>query len=59
MYLSATPKEGSTMALRDFSEAFTNARGGLCRSPKIDPGVRYPPYSENQIQRMVVNKLMP
>jgi aldehyde dehydrogenase (NAD+) len=40
-------------------EAFTNVRGVLYRSPKIDPGVRYPLYSENQMQRVVVNKLMP
>jgi len=40
-------------------EAFTNARGVLYHSAKVDPGVRYPPYSENKLQRMVVNKLMP
>ena len=40
-------------------EAFTNARGVLTHSAKVDPGVRYPPYSEKQLQRMVVNKLMP
>ena len=26
-------------------EAFTNARGVLYHSPKIDPGVKYPPYT--------------
>jgi aldehyde dehydrogenase (NAD+) len=40
-------------------EAFTNARGVLYHSAKVDPGVRYPPYSENKLQRLVVNKLMP
>ena len=40
-------------------EAFTNARGVLYHSPKVDPGVRYPPYSENKLERMVINKLMP
>ena len=40
-------------------EAFTNARGVLTHSAKVDPGVRYPPYSENKLQRLVVNRLMP
>ncbi len=40
-------------------EAFTNARGVLYHSAKVDPGVRYPPYSDNRLQRLVVNKLMP
>jgi acyl-CoA reductase-like NAD-dependent aldehyde dehydrogenase len=40
-------------------EAFTNARGVLYHSTRVDPGVRYPPYSENKLQRMVVNILMP
>jgi hypothetical protein len=26
---------------------------GLYRSPRIDPGVRYPPYSEHQRERAV------
>jgi acyl-CoA reductase-like NAD-dependent aldehyde dehydrogenase len=40
-------------------EAFTNARGVLHHSAKVDPGVRYPPYSQNTLQRKIVNKLMP
>jgi aldehyde dehydrogenase (NAD+) len=38
-------------------EAFTNARGVLYHSPKIDPGVRYPPYSEHQRERAIESKL--
>jgi acyl-CoA reductase-like NAD-dependent aldehyde dehydrogenase len=34
-------------------EAFTNARGILYHSPLIDPGVRYPPYSEHKRERAV------
>ena len=40
-------------------EAFTNARGVLYHSPLIDPGVRYPPYANHALERVVVNKLMP
>ena len=40
-------------------EAFTNARGVLHHSAKLDPGVRYPPYSKHTLQRMATNKLMP
>ena len=32
-------------------EAFTNARGVLYHSPMIDPGVKYPPYSEHELER--------
>jgi aldehyde dehydrogenase (NAD+) len=39
-------------------EAFTNARGVLYHSPEIDPGVKYPPYSEHELERKVVDKLM-
>ena len=39
-------------------EAFTNARGVLYHSAAIDPDVKYPPYSENTLARMVTNKLM-
>jgi acyl-CoA reductase-like NAD-dependent aldehyde dehydrogenase len=38
-------------------EAFTNARGVLYHSPKIDPGVRYPPYTEHERERALENKL--
>jgi hypothetical protein len=31
----------------------TNARGVFSHSPRIDPGVRYPPYSEHQRERTV------
>lgn len=40
-------------------EAFTNARGVLHHSSAVDPGVRYPPYSKDAIERRIVNKLMP
>ena len=39
-------------------EAFTNARGVLYHSPKIDPGVKYPPYSEHRAERKVMKKLL-
>jgi hypothetical protein len=38
-------------------DAFTNARGVLYHSPKIDPGVRYPPYSEHRRERAIEDKL--
>jgi len=38
-------------------EAFTNARGVLYHSPRVDPGVRYPPYSEHQLERAIESKL--
>jgi acyl-CoA reductase-like NAD-dependent aldehyde dehydrogenase len=38
-------------------EAFTNARGVLYHSPRVDPGVRYPPYSEHQRERAIESKL--
>jgi hypothetical protein len=38
-------------------EAFTNARGVLYHSAKIDPGVRYPPYTKHTLERAVENKL--
>ena len=34
-------------------DSFTNAPGVLYHSPKIDPGVRYPPYSEHPRERAV------
>jgi aldehyde dehydrogenase (NAD+) len=39
-------------------EAFTNARGVLYHSPRIDPGVKYPPYSEHVRERKVMEKLL-
>ena len=39
-------------------EAFTNARGVLYHSALIDPGVKYPPYSEHKLERKVMQKLM-
>jgi acyl-CoA reductase-like NAD-dependent aldehyde dehydrogenase len=39
-------------------EAFTNARGVLYHSALIDRGVKYPPYSEHQLERKVMQKLM-
>jgi hypothetical protein len=32
-------------------ETFANARGVLYHTPLIDPGVKYPPYSEHQTER--------
>jgi acyl-CoA reductase-like NAD-dependent aldehyde dehydrogenase len=40
-------------------EAFTNARGVLHHSSTVDPGVRYPPYADHSLERVVVNELMP
>jgi acyl-CoA reductase-like NAD-dependent aldehyde dehydrogenase len=39
-------------------ESFTNARGVLYHSPRVDPGVKYPPYTEHTRERTLVNKLM-
>jgi acyl-CoA reductase-like NAD-dependent aldehyde dehydrogenase len=39
-------------------EVFTNARGVLYHSPRIDPGVKYPPYSEHTGERKVMEKLL-
>jgi len=39
-------------------EAFTNARGVLYHSALIDPGVKYPPYTEHERERGLLNKLM-
>jgi acyl-CoA reductase-like NAD-dependent aldehyde dehydrogenase len=39
-------------------EAFTNARGVLYHSARIDPGVKYPPYTEHQRARAITEKLM-
>jgi aldehyde dehydrogenase (NAD+) len=40
-------------------EAFTNARGVLYHSAKLDPGVRYPPYSKHTLERRLTSKLTP
>ena len=40
-------------------EAFTNARGVLYHSAKIDPGVRYPPYSQHTSERKIESRLTP
>jgi acyl-CoA reductase-like NAD-dependent aldehyde dehydrogenase len=39
-------------------EAFTNARGVLYHSARIDPGVKYPPYTEHTRERKITDKLM-
>jgi aldehyde dehydrogenase (NAD+) len=39
-------------------EAFTNARGVLYHSARIDPGVKYPPYTEHVRERRVMEKMM-
>jgi acyl-CoA reductase-like NAD-dependent aldehyde dehydrogenase len=39
-------------------EAFTNARGVLYHSAFIDPGVKYPPYTEHTLERKLTQKLM-
>ena len=33
------------------AEVFTNERGVLYHSPRIDPGVKYPPYAEHTRER--------
>ena len=38
--------------------AYTNARGVLYHSTMLDPGVRYPPYSENERLRGILGRLM-
>ena len=38
-------------------EAFTNERGVLYHSPKLDPSVRYPLYAEHQFERKIETKL--
>lgn len=40
-------------------DTFTNARGILYHSTRIDPGVRYPPYAEHRLERAIEGKLMP
>jgi len=40
-------------------EAFANARGVLYHSARIDPGVKYPPYSEHERMHGIIGKLMP
>jgi len=40
-------------------EAFTNARGAMYHSARIDPGVRYPPYSQHTFERKIEDKMMP
>ncbi len=37
--------------------AYTNARGVLHHSTMLDPGVRYPPYSENERLRGLISRL--
>ncbi len=39
--------------------AYTNARGVLHHSTLLDPGVRYPPYSENERLRGLISRLSP
>jgi acyl-CoA reductase-like NAD-dependent aldehyde dehydrogenase len=39
-------------------EAFTNARGVLYHSARIDPGVKYPPYTDHTRERRVMDKLL-
>jgi acyl-CoA reductase-like NAD-dependent aldehyde dehydrogenase len=38
--------------------AYTNARGVLHHSTMFDPGVRYPPYSENERLRGILGRLI-
>jgi acyl-CoA reductase-like NAD-dependent aldehyde dehydrogenase len=40
-------------------ESFTNARGVLYHSAKLDPSVRYPPYSKHTLERRITSKLTP
>ncbi|HEY1368879.1 MAG TPA: aldehyde dehydrogenase family protein, partial [Gaiellaceae bacterium] len=37
-------------------EAFTNARGVLYHSARIDPGVKYPPYAEHEHERKLMDR---
>jgi aldehyde dehydrogenase (NAD+) len=56
----ARPEEWGTLGnetLRGF-ETFANARGVLYHSAFIDPGVKYPPYSEHTAERKVMDKLL-
>jgi len=41
----------------DWRETFTNARGVLYQSPRIDPGVKCPPYSKHVRERTIVDTL--
>jgi len=45
--------EGSCLRPR----AYTDARGVLYHSTMLDPGVRYPPYSENERLRGLLARL--
>jgi aldehyde dehydrogenase (NAD+) len=38
-------------------EAFTNARGVFYHSAEVDPGVRYPPYTEHTLERRITTAL--
>jgi acyl-CoA reductase-like NAD-dependent aldehyde dehydrogenase len=38
-------------------EAFTNARGVFYHSTRLDPGVRYPPYSAHGLERSIASRL--
>lgn len=40
-------------------EAFTNARGVMYHSTRIDPGVRYPPFGKHTLERKIEGKLTP
>jgi len=40
-------------------EAFSNARGVLYHSAKLDPGVRYPPYTKHTLERRITSALTP
>ena len=40
-------------------ESLTNARGVLYHSARIDPAVRYPPYSQHTLERKIEDKLAP
>jgi aldehyde dehydrogenase (NAD+) len=40
-------------------ESFTNARGVLYHSAKIDPGVRYPPYAKHAFERKLQTMIAP
>jgi acyl-CoA reductase-like NAD-dependent aldehyde dehydrogenase len=40
-------------------EAFTNARGVMYHGARIDPGVRYPPYSTHVLERRIQSQLTP
>jgi hypothetical protein len=67
LYYAATSPRGEyprdTLAAAEniarYPESFTNARGVLYHSAKIDPGVRYPPYAKHTFERKAQSMIAP